>query len=208
MDEQNTQVSPEELVNFGWRRVVYMFPLFVALCLNDGRGAYQPEVCVPRVSYQSYDIQGTTMEEWRSAMVKKGPRDSRGKARFARADWSVLWKWRLDVAEKIDPESVEIECSAEILLPRLVPTEGLSLAASKEWWLFLERIRTHELNHVRHAVEVSPRIKQIIKGQQQYLTAEQGNSIGFTVLREIRTLDRVYDISTHHGSTEGIWGNS
>ena len=148
------------------------------------------------------------MEEWRASMLEKGPTDSSGKPRFARADWSVSWRWRLDISEKIDPESVEIECAAQILLPRLVPNEGLSLSASKEWWGFLEKIRLHELNHVRHAVEVSPRIKEIIKTQQERLHPEQGNAIGFGILREIRTLDRLYDRYTNHGSTEGIWNNS
>lgn len=190
------------------RREVYTIPLLIALCLNDGGGGYAVKKCVTRLSYKTYDVRGIAMEEWRASMLENGPRDSSGKARFARADWSVSWRWKLDRSEKVDPESVEIECSAQLLLPRLIPTEGLSLAASKEWWFFLEKIRLHELNHVRHAAEVSPRIKDTIKRQQKRLTPEQGNAIGFTILREIRTLDRLYDRHTNHGSTEGIWKNS
>ena len=192
------------------QRIARCLPLLAALTLMDGREFHQrvepsEYSCIPKMSYQTYEVQGSSMSEWRASMLRDGPRDTRGIARFARADWNVAWRWKLDPSERIDPSTIEIECGADLLLPGLKPSLELSPEEWNNWFQFSEKVRKHELNHLRHAFELAPRIKSAILAQKRSLTPEQGNALGYKVLQEMRSLDRQYDLRTNHGSSEGIW---
>ena len=107
----------------------------------------------------------------------------------------------------IDPGSVAVTCSAHILLPKLIPSEGITMETAKAWEKLLARMREHELNHVLHAARLAPAIKRKISGSSKALRPTEGNTIGFSTLREMRILDRAYDTRTNHGATEGIWSD-
>ncbi len=185
------------------------FCLFAACCLAEESWSRRPDGrCPIRPEYQFYDVQGSTPEEVRASMVEHGPRDAGGKARFAYTDWHVSWRWKKTSNGKVDTNTITLDCSAEILLPRLRLKASADQRFIREWHEYVERMRAHELKHVEHVSAKAPEIISFIRQQEAKagpLSPVSANAIVTRVVNRIRGLDRAYDRATNHGLTEGLW---
>lgn len=166
------------------------------------------ESCSITPTYRFYAVSGATVEQLKMSLIEKGPRDSLGAARFAYTDWRVKWKWQRLADGSINPDSVELVCLAEILLPELDSDTELGPELRAAWDGFLKRTLEHELNHVGHVSQTAPEVYRRLRGAVQHsgtLSAKRAKEIVSEVVAEIKALDRRYDAETDHGRTEGAW---
>ena len=160
-------------------------------------------------SYVFYAVSGDTEEEVLASMRRYGPKDDRGKSRFALADWDVAWDWKLDTRKGVDLSTVKITCSGVITLPKLAVAQTTPQELVKSWNTFVERLRDHELRHLQHATHRAPEIMRRLTeahSASQYLSPRSANTIAERLIGEIKSLDLSYDAWTNHGKTEGTWG--
>jgi predicted secreted Zn-dependent protease len=182
----------------------------LAVCCLSGESWSGPAdaICPIRPEYRFYDVYGSSPAEVRASMIERGPKDAGGKARFAYTDWHVSWRWKRTPGGDVDPNTITLECSAEILLPRLRPTASASQDFIRAWHDYVERTREHELQHVEHVSVKAPEILSTIRHERLRrgaLSPTLANVIVSRVVSQIRALDRAYDRTTNHGLTEGIW---
>jgi predicted secreted Zn-dependent protease len=164
--------------------------------------------CPVATTYSFYSVSGVSADEIKASMLKRGPRDDFGSVRFAYTDWSVKWKWKRLEDGSVNPDSVKLSCTANILLPELDPNTVLSPELRDGWNGFVERTRQHELNHVAHVEQMAPEIYKRLRADLQQsgrLSGKRASAIVSEVIAEIKALDRRYDAETDHGCTEGAW---
>lgn len=174
----------------------------------EPRRVEQREECSIEPEFAFYSVYGDNQESVRASMIEHGPQDSAGKKRFALADWSIKWRWTVTGRGYVDPSSIALTCTGRILLPKLVVTEATPLSLVRDWNEYIERLRLHELKHLRHASARAHLIKEEIAAARRRhgsVDPEQANAIARGVIADIRALDRAYDASTNHGQTEGAW---
>jgi predicted secreted Zn-dependent protease len=164
--------------------------------------------CPINPEYRFYDVYGNSPAEARASMIERGPKDAAGKPRFAYTDWHVSWRWKRTPDGDVDTNTIKLECSAEILLPRLRPASNASQDFLRSWHEYIERAREHELKHVEHVSAKAPEIRSTIRHERLRrggLSPMLANDIASGVINRIRALDRAYDRATNHGLTEGLW---
>lgn len=187
-------------------RALEVVALSIVLALSGG-GTKRQHVCPVELSFTNYPVSGATLQEVRAAMRAHGPRDESGDRRFATAEWRVHWSWKPAATGGIDPESVELRCTATIRMPELAWPKVLDGLEEARWAEYRQRLLQHEMNHVRHAERLAPEIRGRIQAWARHagsVSAERAQSIARGVVREMRALDRAYDRRTRHGRTEGL----
>jgi predicted secreted Zn-dependent protease len=166
------------------------------------------DACPVTPTFRFYAVTGSSEEELRKSLLEKGPRDDSGVARFAYTDWKVTWKWKKLADGLIDPDSVELACVANVLLPELDSNATVSPELRSAWDGFIERTRKHELNHVSHVEQRAPEIYKRLRAaawQSGGLSGKRASEIVSEVVADIKAMDRRYDAETDHGRTEGAW---
>jgi len=182
----------------------------VAICCLSGE-RFNPSdsgECEIKPTYLFYDVEGETPEAVRASMLKRGPKDAGGKARFAYTDWHISWRWGRTASGHVNTASITLECAAEVLLPRLRPKATTSVSFIRAWHEYVERMKRHELKHVEHVVARAPEIitrLRSARAKRGALSTTHANSVVTRVVNQIKALDRAYDRATNHGQTEGIW---
>ena len=183
--------------------------LLAAFCLSEDSSSHRANASCPiRPEYRFYDVQGSTPDEVRASMIERGPKDAAGKARFAYTDWYVSWRWKKTSNGNVDPKTIALECSAEILLPRLRPRANTDQRFIRAWHEYAERMREHELKHVEHVSARAPEIISVIRSEAARrggLSPVAANKFVSDVVSRIKALDRAYDRATNHGLSEGLW---
>lgn len=183
--------------------------LLAVFCLAEESWSRRTSTSCPiRPEYRFYDVQGSTPEEVRASMIERGPKDAGGKARFAYTDWYVSWRWKKTSDGNVDTNTIALECSAQILLPRLRPGANTDQRFIRAWHEYAERMREHELKHVEHVSARAPEIISVIhkeSARRGGLSPVSANKFVSEVISRIKALDRAYDRATNHGLREGLW---
>ncbi len=164
--------------------------------------------CPVAVTHHTYEVTGRDLREVRRQLLERGPRDEAGAPRFAYASWYISWEWPKDESGAYDFTRTEVQCRADLTLPRYVPHPEVTRGELTKILDVLERINTHERNHLAHASYGGELIATKIT-----LAAKRGrvrdqraaNRIAFRVLDTLDRYDREYDRRTHFGETEGVW---
>jgi predicted secreted Zn-dependent protease len=180
--------------------------LLAPLAVLSPQGA-QSELCPIEPAISWYDIKGDTPAEIRASMIERGPKDDRGRPRFAYASWSVKWKWKLDEGAHVDLSTLQISCKGHLTLPRYVG-DSASAQLGGEWSAYFERLMRHEQRHLEHPIRNAYRIRERLasaKARYGELSPHRANQIVQAVIQQIREMDRLYDNETNHGKTEGTW---
>ncbi len=166
------------------------------------------ERCPIRPTITWYDVSGDSPEEIRTSLTEEGPKDEAGKRRFAYAEWSIHWNWKVDASKNIDLSTVTIACSGSLTLPRYQPGPVASPELRAEWERYFERLMQHEEQHLSHPEENAFLILKKLKAakaQDGELSLRRAQKIVQGVIYQIREMDRAYDRETNHGKSEGIW---
>ncbi len=180
----------------------------VGLTLVNPNPRVQEDVCELEPQVIFYEVQGVSVPEIHASLRERGPRDDRGRARFAYTDWTIEWEWGTTPAKYVLIDSLNVKCSATIKLPRLAVRPETPLKVVRAWNDFVERTREHELNHLKNVSHGAARIRQRLKdteARRGKLSPKLANATVARVVEEIREFDRSYDWRTNHGYTEGTW---
>lgn len=190
-------------------RALPLLTLCALFSVTQPSPPYEQERCAVTPNFTFYEVQGNSAPEILAALREHGPRDERGKARFAYTDWDIEWTWRRASEKSIDVGSLQLLCKATIQLPKLTATPETPIELIRAWHDFVERTRVHELAHVSHVELAAPRIRQRLSAAHArfgQLSTARARAIVQQVIYEIRDLDSVYDQRTNHGRSEGTWG--
>ncbi len=182
--------------------------LALILSLTGMEPLQQSSGCRTTIEFVSYDVRGRSADELRTSMLERGPIDERGVRRFAATEWDVHWDWRRNSDGSVAPKSVAVRCSAKVTLPRLAADVEPTAELLAAWKAYQERLRAHELNHLKHLRTVAPSIAEriVLWGHRHgAITVQKANDIARGVLLEVKELDRNYDAQTAHGRSEGLW---
>lgn len=170
--------------------------------------AEELERCPITPTVRWYDVRGNSPEEVRAALLEHGPKDDLGKRRFAYAEWSIHWNWKLDKDRNVDLSTVTISCEGSLVLPRFVPAADTSPELRSEWTRYFDRLMRHEEQHLAHpeqnAFLIIEKLKAA-KAKDGELPLKRAQKIVQNVIYQIREMDRTYDLETNHGKSEGIW---
>jgi predicted secreted Zn-dependent protease len=164
--------------------------------------------CTTQTNYHYYDVTGANNIEVKQSLVDKGPSDKNGKARYAYASWKLEWDWPKGADGLHQFDKVTVTCTADVFLPRYVPSPSASAEFVTEIEHKFVHIRAHEMRHVSHAVAGAFEIKsQVTRAAQlgRLKKERDANRVAFAVLERTRGHDHTYDTMTEFGKTEGIW---
>jgi predicted secreted Zn-dependent protease len=190
-------------------RFIFAGLAFIATVAHLPSVPLEQEVCDVAVRTEYYDVEGVTPEVIRASMLERGPRDAGGAPRFAFTEWSVAWRWGQDSHGRVKADSLQVQCDARMMVPRLRNEQQIDSEVLRLWGDFQARLYRHELNHLIHVRRVAPRIRRRIAAAERVagepLSPYRANRIAARVVGEIRALDRAYDSRTNHGKSEGIW---
>lgn len=187
-----------------------LLPIVTALGLTvvNPNPRAREDVCDLKPQVIFYEVEGSSVAEIHASLRERGPRDDRGKARFAYTDWTIEWGWGTTPARHVLIDSLNVTCSATIKLPKLMVRRETPIEVVRAWNDFTERTREHELNHLENVSRGAARIRQRLKdteARRGKLSPKLANSTVARVVEEIREFDRSYDRRTNHGYTEGTW---
>jgi predicted secreted Zn-dependent protease len=190
-------------------RLLILSAVLASLVSIDGAREATPERCPAQLEYEFYEVSGRNADEIRQSLLLNGPRDGNGTPRFAETNWAVSYSWPEDTNwSKARSVDVSVSCSARIVLPRLRPVKGISTSVIRSWQDFYDRLKAHEMNHLRNVEETAPLISERIHSALENgkkLSTFKAHTIASGVIADIRALDRSYDVRTNHGQSEGAW---
>lgn len=179
-----------------------------AMCVDSAQNVTHEE-CVVQPTYTFYTVEGDTVESIEDSLRQRGPRDDRGKARFAYTDWTINWRWKKLDTGLVDTRSLDVECRATINLPRLQTNPSTPIDTILAWNDFVARTRQHELAHLEHVQNGARLIGRRLAEHEMKRGAPspaRANKIVSQAIQELRELDIAYDARTNHGAVEGTWG--
>jgi predicted secreted Zn-dependent protease len=153
---------------------------------------------IPNISFQYYDVSGTTAEEIRRAMNARRPTDTNdGQPVDALTSWSLTWGVTAG-PNGCDLSQARIMFRAKVILPRLSDPASVPAPLRDRWQAFVAGLERHEAYHVRHAWENRSEVLRAIRAS----SCATWNQAAEAAIRRIAQEQRDYDVRTRHGATE------
>lgn len=159
-------------------------------------------------NFQYYNIQGNSVEELRTEMQRKGPRDQSGRRFHGLTDWHVSWtyRWRQQ-GDRCRLNQVEVDFSNRIQMPRWRPSRHAPRELVQQWQRYIQRLEQHELQHYQHGVQAAEEVERVlshfsIPGNCRTME-NAANQRAEEIIRRYNRLDQQYDRRTQHGASEG-----
>jgi predicted secreted Zn-dependent protease len=184
--------------------------IFFAVVITAAAGAAtaMADPIVTQTFYY-YDVTGKTSQDVRTDLNRHGPFDSQGRRFDGYTRWYVRWRYIYkSVPEGCGISGVSTNVDVAITLPRLNPDTDASEDLKKSFANFADKLRLHEEQHGRHAIEIAKRIETGIAALPPEGTCERlgqvANDLGYALIKEANQQDLDYDARTQHGRTEGV----
>jgi predicted secreted Zn-dependent protease len=157
----------------------------------------------PLVRIAYYAVEGASVAEIRRELLRKGPKDARGRPRAARTDWSLGWRYA--------PRREGGVCTAGRLETSLAITTTLpSLAGAapepvrSEWSALAAALDAHEAVHRAIALECRDELARSLSGVRGaddcHALRRALDAAGQRAVAECRARTDVYDRATNHGA--------
>jgi predicted secreted Zn-dependent protease len=157
--------------------------------------------------YQYYDVEGISVAELRSQMKQNGTKWNDGKVYAALTSWDIRYSWDVFYEDgKCFVKSVKTDVEITYALPRRIPMNQ-DPTFTAMWNDYVVRLKEHEFGHKDIAVKTASEINQEIASLEGFesewdLEREAKRRAG-DKLRQLKTLQVVYDDETRHGETQG-----
>ncbi|MDQ2892755.1 MAG: DUF922 domain-containing Zn-dependent protease [Pseudomonadota bacterium] len=154
---------------------------------------------IPNVTFVFYDVEGRDPTAIRKAIDGARPVDPRdaGKSFDGATSWSMRWRWRGDGKGGCDLSTAAVTYAATVTLPRL--TGSPTGAARMNWDRYLAALERHEAGHARYAYDHRGDVLAALTAA----TCATASAAAKTMITKIADHDRVYDLETQHGETQG-----
>jgi predicted secreted Zn-dependent protease len=129
-----------------------------------------------RITTTYYDVTGSTAEELKKQMARKGP-----KGFWAYTNWYVSWSG-----------DCKVELEISYTFPRLADRNRVPLPMRSRWDAMLANLIAHEEQHGQHGRSAA----------EEVLAAECNDAK--SIVKKWAAEDKAYDKRTSHGLTEGV----
>lgn len=155
------------------------------------------------VSISYYDITTSHLVDIPRSMRSAGPVDDEGTRRDALLSWHIWWRW--DLHERPIADTVRVQSSSRLILPRWCPGVAPSDEERLEWARYLTRVLEHEAGHatlfIEHLKNFQSRLSSFFSKCND-CSATDGNHFGFRLVNELNAAQKDYDEKTIHGATQ------
>ena len=146
-----------------------------------------------------------SMTTLHQALLKAGPKDIFGRARYAEVRWDIGWHWPNNHG-KLQLNAFTVTPKIVVTLPKVEPMLFASEKERLSWELVYKAIVVHEANHIAAAISTVEKVTSALRAEASKSTAtpESMNLAAQACLSKNRQWDLEYDQRTDHGREEGI----
>jgi predicted secreted Zn-dependent protease len=150
-----------------------------------------------------YSIGGSTAQELRDEMNRRGPGNSDAYTR-----WYVSWTYpRVTGENGCDSGLVEVSVSVDFTLPQWTPPANADHELVKRWEQYMTALQIHENGHQDIAVAAGRDVLQALSALPAYPSCDEldhsMNASGQAILKRYRQQELLYDQTTDHGAIQG-----
>jgi predicted secreted Zn-dependent protease len=157
----------------------------------------------PQVRIAYYPVEGASVAEIRRELLRKGPKDARGRPRAARTDWSLGWRYapRREAGACVAGR-LETSLAITTTLPSL--TDAAPEPVRSEWGALAAALDAHEAVHRAIALECRDELALSLAGVRGADDCDALrralDAAGRRALAACRARADVYDRETNHGA--------
>lgn len=157
---------------------------------------------------QYYDIDGASAGALRDQIHRLGPRDGSGQA------GDGLTVWNIESTYVVAPSgdacvlrNVQVVLELTLTLPRWTPPSTAAPHLLESWRTYLQHLKLHEAGHRAIAEQNARALATALTGLRAPTCQELTDGASRTaerILADGRAKNRVYDVDTKHGQTQGV----
>ena len=145
-----------------------------------------------------YDVAGHDVRTLRESLRTEAPRNDLDEPTLGRTQWSATWRWE-GAGEPCAVESVHVDLSLVVWLPRWTPGPGADPALIRRWRDYLRALLGHELGHV----ELVREQVEVLEDLLAEASCADVDTVGRVGVEAIEDLNLAYDAHTGHGRDQG-----
>lgn len=155
---------------------------------------------IPNLSFDYYDVSGTSAAALRQAIDARRPFDSNfGRRVDALTTWGIDWNIPV-VNGRCDLDRAEVRYRARVQLPRLRDEASLPDPDRAKWRAFRAWLEEHEAWHARHAWDHVRDVRAAIRSS----SCANAEAAAASAIRRIAQEQLDYDRATRHGENGGV----
>jgi predicted secreted Zn-dependent protease len=183
----------------------------LAKFVEDEKPLPQHETPVPvtvREQSEYYDIAGSTSDELRAQMKRKGTHWSDGKIYAALTTWDIRYHYDIDSKDgKYLLKDVRASVDIIFHLPRLMPSPKTPDQLKASWHSYYEHLLTHEHGHrdlsVGMARDMCRRLSELGQFGDRAALEDAAKARIKGDFKRLSQAQVEYDENTHHGIRQG-----
>jgi predicted secreted Zn-dependent protease len=155
-----------------------------------------------------YDIDGSTSEELRAQMKRKGTHWNDGKIYAALTTWDIRYHYDIESKDgKYALRAVRASVDIAFHLPRLMPSPKTPDQLKASWHEYYEHLLTHEHGHRDLSVEMTRdmcrRLSELGEFTDRAALEDAAKSLIKGDFKKLNQAQVEYDEDTHHGIKQG-----
>lgn len=159
-------------------------------------------------STEYYEVGGSSADELRAAIARRGPRDHTGKRGVGMTSWEARWSYQLkETASGCVRTAFEMKVTLVIALPKWKNRYDATALADR-WNIYLAALEAHERGHLeialREAQEIYAQLSRITSAGTCAQLEESIDSTGKALIDDLNRVQVDYDRRTNHGATQGV----
>jgi len=179
---------------------------FVCAALACPVSAYaSPQVSVAE---KFYTVRGGTAQELRQQMNAHGIRSEGGKTYDAYTAWHVKWRYHLSPrGNTCTVQNIAVSVAVVYTLPEWRGRDKAPQDLKNKWRQYMKDLKTHEDGHRDFGIAAAAEIERVLHSIRPEATCRtmetKANEAGHAILDQYRSKEKVYDLRTLHGRTQG-----
>jgi predicted secreted Zn-dependent protease len=188
------------------RRMWFFALYFVCAVSACPVSAYaSPQVSV---SEKFYTVRGGTAQELRQQLDRHGVRTDGGKTYDAYTSWHVYWRYHLAPrGNACTVENIRVSVTVVYTLPEWRGMGKAPQDLRNRWRQYMKDLKTHEDGHrdygIAAAADIERALHSIRPEANCRIMEKKVNEAGHAILDQYRSKERLYDLRTFHGRTQG-----
>jgi predicted secreted Zn-dependent protease len=156
---------------------------------------------VPKLTFKTYAVSGSTAEEIRQSLIARRPRDPQdGQAVDALSGYTINWAIPFTDAGRCELKQAQLSFRGEILLPALADRSRVAPDVLARWDAFVASLEEHEAWHIRYAWGHVDDVRRAIRSS----SCAEAEQAAAAKLQEIAEAQHAYDVAARHGASEVV----
>jgi predicted secreted Zn-dependent protease len=164
------------------------------------------------VNESEYPVTGDTRDEIAASINSYWQGRSRDKpwdGYIAYATWNVQWRYRfVEKAGRCRVTRVRVAVDVDVVYPRWDPPLTASPILVSRWQYNIAALRLHERGHAQNGLDTAAEVVRALTAIKSKGTCKQLeralDAAGEAIVERGAERDKVYDLETGHGRTQGV----